>query len=223
MSEMEVFFLGLFKVILINLVLSGDNAVVIALACQNLPAEQQRKAYMWGSLGVIVFMVAFTFAAIWLLKIPFLQLAGGLFLAWIAINLLKSGNEDPELRERSGLYGAVKTIVIADVVMSLDNTIAVAAAAKGNLLLIGIGLAVSVPIIIWGSQILAKLMNRFRLVVYSGAALLGYTAGEIMLKDRVVSRYFDSLFPPNHWLIPLFIALFVLGIGRLRARKHLTA
>ncbi|MGV3487922.1 MAG: TerC family protein [Tuberibacillus sp.] len=212
------FFIGLIKIVLINIVLSGDNAVVIALACRKLPDEQQKKAVFWGSLGAVLLRVVLTFVAVELLEIPFLKIVGGLLLIYIAINLLK-GDEETDLKASSTLLGAVRTIIIADLIMSLDNVVAVAGAAGNNILLIIVGLAVSIPLIIWGSQLLMKLMDRFPIIVILGAALLGYTAGEMMVGDDVIHHWAEQ----TGWLaekgIPVILAVFVVVVGYLMKTK----
>jgi YjbE family integral membrane protein len=149
-----VFWLALFQIILINIVLSGDNAVVIALACRSLPAKQQKKAIIFGSIGAIVLRVILTFFAVYLLTLPYLKLVGAALLLWIGIGLLKGDDEEEEIEGNSGLIAAVKTIIVADLVMSLDNVIGVAAAAKGDLLLLVLGLVISIPLIVFGSTII---------------------------------------------------------------------
>ncbi|KEO82222.1 TerC family protein [Tumebacillus flagellatus] len=220
MEPTTLYAIILFKIILINLVLSGDNAVVIALACRNLPAKQRRVAFLWGSLGAVVCMVLLTFVALRLLQIPMLQALGGLLLIWIALKLLKSEDDGGHIRQHDSLWRAVRTIIVADLVMSLDNTVAVAATAQGNLVLIGIGLAVSIPLIIWGANLLAKLMARFPVIVWAGALLLGYTAGEMILEDRVTGTYLTAYFPRTAWLFPWLVSVFVLIIGLLLSRRE---
>src|SRR4051794_17727160 len=156
-----VFWFALFKIILINIVLSGDNAVVIALACRSLPPVQQKKAIIFGSVGAIVLRIVLTFFAIFLLTLPYLKLIGAALLLWIGIGLLKGEDDEAELEGHSNLAAAVKTIIVADLVMSLDNVIGVAAAAKGDLVLLVLGLVISIPLIIYGSTLILKLMNRF--------------------------------------------------------------
>jgi YjbE family integral membrane protein len=214
------FLLGLLKIILINIVLSGDNAVVIALACRNLPAEQQKRAVIWGSFGAIALRVVLTFVAVWLLAVPFVQLAGGLLLLFIAVKLLKGDGDEEHLKAGGSIAEAVKTIIIADFVMSLDNVLAVAGAAGGNYLLIGIGLAISIPLIIWGSQLLMKLMTRFPIIVWAGAALLGYTAGEMMLADKAVGHFIETHVPGGHYILPIGLAVVVVGAGKILSKKN---
>lgn len=207
------FLLGLLEIILINIVLSGDNAVVIALACRNLDAKYQKKAVFLGSFGAIALRVVLTFVAVYLLQIPYLNFIGGILLLWIAIKLLK-GEDEEDIRASSNLIGAIKTIIIADLVMSLDNVVAVAGAAEGNMLLIIIGLAISIPLIIWGSQILMTIMDKFPIIVILGAGLLGYTAGEMILKDKAIAHFFEGIDPSLHIIIPVILAVFVVVVGK---------
>ena len=183
------FWIDLFKIILINIVLSGDNAVVIALASRSLPPQQQKQAIIFGSVGAIVLRIILTFFAVVLLGQPYLKLIGAALLLWIGIGLLKGEDEDADLEGHSGLAAAVKTIIVADLVMSLDNVIGVAAAAKGNLLLLVLGLVISIPLIIFGSTIILKLMNRFPIIITIGAGLLGWVAGEMAVTDPAVAGY----------------------------------
>jgi YjbE family integral membrane protein len=212
--------IGLIKLTLINIVLSGDNAVVIALACRNLPSEQQKKAIFWGSMGAIGLRIILTFAAVWVLQIPFVQIIGGLLLIYIAIQLLKNDGHDEQLKSSSKLREAIKTIIIADLVMSLDNVLAVAGAANGNFLLIGLGLAISIPLIVWGSQLLMRLMNRYPLIILAGAGLLGYTAGEMIIGDKMIVSFIESTFPMGHYVCPIGLAFIVMGIGKAMSRSH---
>ncbi|MEH7386134.1 TerC family protein [Bacillus sp. JJ1521] len=209
------FIVGLFEIILINIILSGDNAVVIALACRNLDAKYQKKAVVLGSVGAIGLRVGLTFVAVYLLQIPYLNFIGGILLLWIAIKLLK-GEEEEDIKGSSNLMGAIKTIIIADLVMSLDNVVAVAGAANGNMLLILIGLAISIPLIIWGSQLLMAIMEKFPIIVILGAGLLGYTAGEMILGDKVIGHFFEGLGHSFHIILPLILAIFVVVIGKLK-------
>lgn len=210
---------GLLKLILINIVLSGDNAVVIALACRNLPAEQQKKAIFWGSFGAILLRIVLTFVAVWLLKVPFVQVAGALLLLYIAVKLLKGEDNAETLKSSSKIGEAIQTIIVADLVMSLDNVLAVAGAAGGNLLLIVVGLAISIPLIVWGSQLLMRLMNRFPVIVLLGAALLGYTAGEMTLSDKAVGHWIETSFPAGHYVLPIGLAVLVVVVGKLASRR----
>ena len=212
------FWLALAQIILINIVLSGDNAVVIALACRSLPHEQQKKAILFGSVGAIVLRVLLTFFAVYLLTLPYLKLLGAALLLWIGIGLLKGEDDEEELEGHSGLMAAIKTIIIADLVMSLDNVIGVAAAAKGNILLLVLGLVISIPLIIFGSTLILKLMNRFPIIITLGAALLGWVAGEMALSDPSIKTYVEN----NHLLhtlAPAAGAVIVVLVGKWLARR----
>ncbi|MFM9974464.1 MAG: TerC family protein [Beijerinckiaceae bacterium] len=180
------------QIIGINIVLSGDNAVVIALACRSLPENQRNKAVIIGALAAVGLRIIFTFMTAQLLDLPWVKLIGGLLLFYIAIKLMIPEDEDPNIAAHDTLWKAIQTIAIADIVMSLDNVIAIAAAAKGNWNLILLGLAISIPLVIFGSQIIMKMMHRFPWLVWAGAALLGYVAAEIMIEDPLIASYFMS-------------------------------
>jgi YjbE family integral membrane protein len=188
------FWAALGSIILANVVLSGDNAVVIALAARTLPAEQQTKAIFWGSGAAIVMRIVLTLIAVEMLKWPYLKIVGGLLLLYIGITLLSEddGGEGGE-PHAGGMIAAIRTILVADLVMSLDNVLAVAAAAKGNTPLLIIGLAVSIPLIIFGSTLMIKVMDRFPVIITLGAALLGFLAGEMLFTDPAVTQRFGEL------------------------------
>ena len=188
------FWAALGSIILANIVLSGDNAVVIALAARSLPPHQQKKAIFWGSAAAIVMRIVLTLIAVEMLKWPYLKIVGALLLLYIGISLLAEDSEDDEGHKEIGSMGAaIRTILVADLVMSLDNVLAVAAAAKGNTPLLIIGLAVSIPLIIFGSTLLLKVMERFPIIITLGAALLGFLAGEMLLTDPAVTARFGEL------------------------------
>lgn len=216
---MEDFWLGILKIIFIDLVLSGDNAVVIALACRNLPANKRKKAVLWGTFGAVSLRVALTAIVVYVMNIPYLQVVGGLLLLWIAIKLLKGDDGKENITAGDSMLAAIKTIIVADFIMSLDNVVAVAGASGGHIILIILGLLISVPIIVWGSQVLMKLMNRFPIIVTIGAAILGYTAGELMLADKVVGGYIEHNFPIGHYTIPLTYAILVVLVGLVLNRR----
>ena len=213
--------MDVFKIIVINLLLSGDNAVVIALACRNLPPDQRKKGILFGVGGAIVLRIVLTFFAVSLLALPYLKLVGALLLLWIGIKLIVPEEEHSavSIQTDTRLLGAVKTIIIADFVMSLDNVLGVAAAAKGNVPLLVFGLLISIPMIAWSSQLVLKLIDRFPFIIYAGGALLGYVAGEMLVgealfKPLVETRHY------LHWLVPVFCAVLVLVAGRwLTMRK----
>ena len=181
------FWVGLVKIIWINIILSGDNAVVIALAARSLPPHQQRQAVFFGSGAAVVLRIILTVVAAKLLALPYLQIVGGLLLLWIGVQLL--GDEDEgegEHKEHGSLMAAIRTILIADLVMSLDNVIAVAAAAQGSMTLLILGLAISIPLVIFGSTLMIKLMERFPIIVTLGAALIGWVGGETIISDAAL-------------------------------------
>ena len=195
------FLTALLQIMLVNIVLSGDNAVVIALAARNLPAHHQKKAILWGSGGAIVLRIILTVVAVQLLKIPFLQFIGGLLLVWIALQLLvEQDEEDGAHHSHDSLSAAVKTILIADVVMSLDNTLAIAGVAKGDWTLLIVGLALSIPLIIVGSTVIMKIMDKFPIVVYIGAGLIAWTAGEMIDSDQAIQAYLPAIFHGTPYL-----------------------
>lgn len=182
------FWLALLQIIWINILLSGDNAVVIALAARSLPPKRQKQAIMIGSGAAIVMRIGLTVVAAQLLQLPWLKLIGALLLLYIGVTLVLPEDEEggDGAESSSGMVAAVRTILIADLVMSLDNVIAVAAAAKGSTLLLVIGLALSIPLVVFGSTLLLKVIERFPVVVWLGAALLGFIAGEIVVEDPVL-------------------------------------
>ena len=188
------FWTALGSIILANVVLSGDNAVVIAMAARSLPPHQQKKAIAWGSAAAIVMRIILTLIAVEMLKWPYLKVTGALLLLYIGITLLSDNDGDGDGHAHHGsLMTAIRTILVADLVMSLDNVLAVAAAAKGNTALLVIGLAVSIPLIIFGSTLLLKVMDRFPIIITLGAALLGFLAGEMLLTDPAVTARFGEM------------------------------
>ena len=207
------FWIALSQIVLINIVLSGDNAVVIALACRSLPPHQQKKAIVFGSVGAIVLRVVLTFFAVMLLDLPYLKLIGAAALLWIGVGLLKSDDGDENLEGHSNLASAIKTIVVADLVMSLDNVIGVAAAAKGNVVLLVVGLIISIPLIIFGSAILLRIMGRFPIIITLGAGLLGWVAGEMAMSDPAISVW-SAQQHTLHMLAPAAGALAVVALGK---------
>lgn len=185
-----VFWIAVLQIIVIDILLGGDNAVVIAMASRRLPAQQRSKAIFWGVFGAIALRVVLIFFALQLLQIPYLKIVGGVLLLWIGVKLLTPQEDGGHKIDASAhLIGAIKTIVVADAVMSLDNVIAIAAAAKGSVGLVVFGLVVSVPIIVWGSKFVLVLMDRFPVVIVAGAALLGWIAGDMLAHDVVVKDW----------------------------------
>jgi YjbE family integral membrane protein len=215
-------FLLFLQIMLINIVLSGDNAVVIALASKNLPIEQRKKAIWWGAFGAIALRLILTVIAVSLLALPYIQAAGSLLLLWIAIKLLIDDEGDAKVQEASTLGKAIWTIILADFVMSLDNVLAIAAKADKNLLVIILGIGLSIPIIIWGSTMVMKLLHKYPIFVYLGAGILGYTAGEMFVSEDRIMAYFN--FDALHYIIPIATTIIVLACGLLKkALKTSTA
>lgn len=208
------FWITLTQIMMVNIVLSGDNAVVIAMAARGLPEKQQKAAILWGSGGAVVLRVILTVVAVALLKVPFLQFVGGLMLVWIAYQLLveEDEQEGTEHHGHGNLMGAVKTILIADVVMSLDNTLAIAGVAKGNYTLLGLGLALSIPLVVFGSTIIMKAMDRFPALVYIGAGLIAYTAGEMIDSDKALQPYMPHVLHSTPY-IAIALTVGVIGLG----------
>lgn len=212
------FFLSLFSIIIIDLVLAGDNAIVIGMAARNLPKKQQKHAILWGTLGAIVIRSLATVFVVWLLKIPGLLLVGGILLIWIAYQLLVEKKQDHDSVESvTSIGAAIRTIIIADTVMSLDNVLAVAGAAHGNFILVVLGLLISVPIIIWGSRLFIKLADRFPLIIYLGGGVLAWTATKMITDEKLLQSWMDE--PLLKWGIIVLIVAGVLTLGTLKNRK----
>lgn len=214
------FWIGLMKIVWINIILSGDNAVVIALAARGLPPEQQKKAVMFGSGAAVVLRIVLTVVAAKLLELSFLQIIGGVLLLWIGLQLLTGDEEgEGESKGQSSMMVAVRTILIADLVMSLDNVIAVAATAQGNMVLLVLGLAISIPLVIFGSTLMIKLMERFPVIVVLGAALIGWVGGETIVNDRLLHDYAVG-HPWLHYVAAAAGAALVVGLGHLLKRRN---
>jgi YjbE family integral membrane protein len=215
------FWLAVAQIIAIDILLGGDNAVVIALACRRLPEAQRNRGIFWGAFGAIALRIVLIFFALQLLELPFLKIVGALLLLWIGVKLLlpADAEEHSGIEGSAHLVGAIKTIVVADAVMSLDNVIAVAGAAHGNIVLVTFGILVSVPIIVWGSRLVLKLMDRFPIVIPLGAALLGWIAGSMLLGDAVLKPWTEGLPRMTPHAASLVGAVFVIVLGRLLGRR----
>ena len=228
----EIFSVGLLKIIGVNIVLSGDNAVVIALAARSLPAKQQKQAVLWGATAAVVLRIVLTLVAVALLTLPWIKLVGAVALLWIGIHLLVPESEhDDGIEAGPTLMAAIRTILIADLVMSVDNVIAVAAAAGGSLVLLFLGLAISIPIVIFASTALIKVMERWPVIITIGAALIGYVAGEMAISDPALSGWGESIVEMVHQqfgiagfhpgvVCGLAGAILVVAIGKWLARRH---
>ena len=215
------FWIALLQIIGVNIVLSGDNAVVIALAARSLPPKQQKQAVLWGSGAAVVMRIVLTIVAVELLRLPYLKLIGAALLLYIGIQLLLPEGEEGEGHgtANSGMVAAIRTILIADLVMSLDNVIAVAAAAKGDLTLLITGLVISIPMVIFGSTLLMKVMERWPIIITIGGALLGWVSGEMAIGDPLVKDWVDANAGWLHYVAPAGGALLVILIGKWFARR----
>jgi YjbE family integral membrane protein len=207
------FWLAALEIIVINILLSGDNAVVIALACRNLPDRQRRWGVFWGAIGAIVLRIILTFFAVSLLKLSYLKIIGGLLLVWIGIKLIAEEDEGEghDVQASDKLFAAIRTVVIADLVMSIDNVLGVAAAAKGSLLLLIFGLVVSVPLVIGGAQIIMRLIERFPVLIVAGGGLLGFVAGELVIEDSAVIDWVHAHAAWLKWAAPVAGIALVVG------------
>lgn len=203
---------GLLAIILLDLVLAGDNAIVIAMAASRLPKDLQRKAIFWGTFGAIAVRFLLTAVVVYLLKLPGLLLAGGLLLLPIAWNLLRHrADDDPNIRAGQTFWRALRTIIIADALMGLDNVLAIAGASKGHLGLVIIGLLITVPLIVWGSTLILKLIGRFPIIIYIGAAAIAWTSARMISSDRLLNPWFGS----HSWAVWTLDAVLVIGICAL--------
>ncbi len=222
LSTQFLFALG--SIILLDLVLAGDNAVVIAMASRRLPEKLRRKAIYIGTGGAVVIRAIMTLIATYLLTIPFLQAIGGLILLPIAFNLLKPAKnnaleESDKFKASDNFLTAIKTIIIADAAMGIDNVLAIAGAAHGNMLLVLIGLAISIPIVVWGSQIIANLMDRLPILVTLGSAILAYTSATMILHDKIVGTFLTDITSYMNYILPaLFIAAIIVYSRKAAAK-----
>ena len=217
------FWMRLLGIGVLNLLLSGDNALVIALAVRALPKHKRVLGQVWGAVGAVLLRLIFVGIVSVLLRIPFLQLVGGLLLVWIAVRLVRpEAASASEVRRGSSLWEAIWIIIVADVTMSLDNVLAIAATAHGDLLLVMFGIGLSLPIVVWGAGLLALLMNRYTWIVWLGGGLLGYVAGEMLIEDPVVQRWLEEGAAWLHYAIPIGIGVAVTGLGWWlgRGRRH---
>jgi len=214
------FLSALAAIVVIDLVLAGDNAIVIALAARNLPNALQRRAVIWGTVGAVAVRASLTVAVLWLLEVPGLMGAGGVLLAWIAYRLLAGddGGKDHEVAAAAGFWGAMRTIVIADAVMGLDNVLAVAGAAHGSVLLVVAGLIISIPIVVWGSTLILNWIERFPALLYIGGGVLAWTAAKMLADEPLLQELLDSR-PGLKTMLYLTLIGGVLGLAWLRNRR----
>ena len=216
------FWSALAAIVVIDLVLAGDNAIVIALAARNLPKAHQRKAILWGTVGAVVVRTSLTVAVLWLLQVPGLMLAGGALLVWIAYRLLTGddGGREHDLAPAASFWAAMRTIVIADAVMGLDNVLAVAGAAHGSILLVVLGLVISIPIVVWGSTLVLRWLERFPSLLYVGGAVLAWTAVKMITGEPFLQEFFENRRGLANALYPLVVGG-TLGLAWLRNRRVL--
>lgn len=213
------FVVALGVIILIDLVLAGDNAIVIGLAARNVPEQSQRKVILWGTAGAVLIRILATLLVVKLLSLPWLHLIGGLLLIWIAIKLLTDSKQHG-IQAKTTVSAAIWTIIIADAAMGIDNVLAIAAAADGSMLLVILGLLISIPIMVWGSTILIKWMNRFPAIIYIGAGVIAWTAANMITKEEVIIPFFTA-YPTVKWLVIGLVVLSVIVVGHwINSAKH---
>jgi len=217
----SLFWIAVLQIIAIDIMLGGDNAVVIALACRKLPPKQRQKGIFWGVVGAIGLRVVMIFFALQLLAVPYLKIVGALLLLWIGIKLLlpEHGDEHGNIDGGTTLMAAIKTIVVADAVMSLDNVIAVAGASHGSMVLVTFGILVSIPIVVWGSKLVLTLMDRFPIVITLGAALLGWIAGGMLLTDLAMPADVRNMVPYANYVFAAVGAVLVVAVGKWLASR----
>jgi len=216
------FLSALLAIIVIDLMLAGDNAIMIALAARNVPKHMQRRVILWGTAGAIAVRVAMTLAVVWLLKIPGLAGAGGVLLVWIAYRLLvhtdTGDSSERTVHTADGFWGAMRIIVVADAVMGLDNVLGVAGAAQGSWVLVTLGLLISIPIVVWGSALLLHWIQRFPGIIYLGAGVLAWTAAMMIVGEPLLQKYLVAQ-PALRWVIYVGVIGGVLGVGYLQQRR----
>lgn len=205
----------LISIIIIDLVLAGDNAIVIGLAARNLPLQQQKKVIFWGIFGAITIRSLLTIIVVKLLEIQGLLLAGGLLLIWIAYKLLVDEKDQQDVKSGASVFSAIKTIIIADTAMGLDNVLAVAGAAHGNFLMVILGLLISIPIVIWGSTLILKWVDRFPIIIYIGSGVLAWTASKMIIDEIFLREFFENQ-PIMKWVLTIVIIIGVLLVGRIK-------
>ncbi|MED2973977.1 TerC family protein [Fictibacillus sp. B-59209] len=210
------FFSALLSIVIIDLVLAGDNAIVIGLAARNLKKEQQKKVIIWGTVGAVIIRALATMAVVWLLKVPGLLLAGGLILIYIAYKLMTE-DKDHDIKAQDSIWTAIRTIIIADAVMGLDNVLAVAGAAHGDFLLVVLGLLISVPIVVWGSTLFLKLIDKFPFIITIGAGILAWTAAKMIVGEPFLKEYFSNPFIKYGFEILIIAAVVLIGLAKKRS------
>jgi len=217
------FWSALMAIVVIDLVLAGDNAIVIGLSARNLPKDQQKKVIIWGTVGAIIIRSLLTLGVVWLLKIPGLLMVGGALLIWIAYKLLTE-EKDHDVKSAASLFAAIKTIIIADTVMGLDNVLAVAGAAHGDFLLVVVGLLISVPIVVWGSTLILKWVERFPVIIYVGAGVLAWTSSKMIVDEPLVKSFFaDNPILKYGLMVVVVVGVLLLGLLKKQKQKQASA
>nr|WP_304215162.1 TerC family protein [Fredinandcohnia onubensis] len=212
--------IALLKIIAIDIILSGDNAVVIAMATRNLPKDQQNKAIFWGTAGAVILRILFAAIIVYLLKIPYVNVIGGVLLLFIAYKVLVEEEGEAHVKSTSGIMSAIGTIIMADAVMSLDNVVAVAGAADGHIGMIALGVFISIPIMIFGSKFIVKAMDKYAWISYVGAGILAWTAGEMVMKDKGFTNFLHIEHGPISYLIAAVLTVLILGLGYTKNKKN---
>ncbi|ACT02551.1 TerC family protein [Paenibacillus sp. JDR-2] len=214
------FLLALLNIVFIDLILAGDNAIVIGMAARNLPQHQQKKAVLWGTAGAIGIRIIATVAVVRLLGLPWLHLAGGILLLWIAYKLLvQEDDKHGDVKAGNTLWQSIQTIIIADAAMGIDNVIAVAGASHGNTVLVILGLLISVPVIVWGSTLFIKLINKFTWIIYLGSGVLGYTAAKMITHEKAFEEFFKEN-PAFYWCFVILIIALIIAAGLLTNNRR---
>lgn len=220
MELIDVQFLSsLVSIVMIDIVLGGDNAILIALATRNLPNEYRKKAIFWGVVGAIAIRAALTAVAVYILELPFVHFIGGVLLVWIAYKLLVEEDEHNDIKSGKTTWDAVKMIVFADLLMGIDNVLAVAGAAHGHPLLVVLGLLISIPIIVWGSTIILRYIEKYPVITFIGSAVIAHTAGSMIVEDPIIYTNIVADMPILHFLVPISIIVGVIGLGLWRRKK----
>lgn len=220
-SSVLGFLAALLNIVFLDLILAGDNAIVIGLAARNLQPSTQKKAIIYGTAGAVILRIVATIVVVWLLNIPWLLLIGGILLVWIAYKLMTDDDDHTDVKASQTLWSAVRTIIIADAAMGLDNVIAVAGAANQNIILVIIGLFISVPIVVWGSTLFIKLINRFPWIIYLGSLVLGYTASNMMTEEKKLQPFFEQ-YPALRivFIIIVTMGILVAGFLKIKSKKR---
>lgn len=222
-SSVLGFLAALLNIVFLDLILAGDNAIVIGLAARNLQPATQKKAIIYGTAGAVILRIVATIVVVWLLNIPWLLIVGGILLVWIAYKLMTDDDDHTDVKASQTLWSAVRTIIIADAAMGLDNVIAVAGAANQNIILVIIGLFISVPIVVWGSTLFIKLINRFPWIIYLGSLVLGYTASNMMTEEKKLQPFFEE-HPALRivFIILVTVGILVAGFLKIKSKKRKT-